>query len=86
MINLYSGRDVTEPGSYIHHMPYPCYVSDQFLFMIQHVMALCLTVSWVYSVAMLVQHIVYEKEQRLKEAIDFHVFLDSQSSEKEKDE
>lgn len=29
MINLYSGRDVVEPGSYINHMPYPCYVSDQ---------------------------------------------------------
>lgn len=41
----------------------------QFVFMIQHVMALCLTVSWVYSVAMLVQHIVYEKEQRLKEVM-----------------
>ncbi len=35
--------------------------------MIEHVMPLCLTISWVYSVAMLVQSIVYEKEQRLKE-------------------
>ncbi|CAL8135403.1 unnamed protein product [Orchesella dallaii] len=69
MINLYSGKDVIEPGSYIQLLPYPCYVSDQFVFMIQHVMALCLTVSWVYSVAMLVQHIVYEKEQRLKEGM-----------------
>jgi hypothetical protein len=31
------------------------------------VMPLCLTISWVYSVAMLVQSIVYEKEHRLKE-------------------
>lgn len=35
--------------------------------MIEHVMPLCLTISWVYTVAMLVQSIVYEKEQRLKE-------------------
>ncbi len=35
--------------------------------MIEHVMPLCLTISWVYTVAMLVQNIVYEKEQRLKE-------------------
>lgn len=39
----------------------------RFLLMIEHVMPLCLTISWVYSVAMLVQNIVYEKEQRLKE-------------------
>jgi len=37
--------------------------------MIEHVMPLCLTISWVYTVAMLVQSIVYEKEQRLKEVI-----------------
>ena len=35
--------------------------------MIEHVMPLCLTISWVYTVAMLTQSIVYEKEQRLKE-------------------
>ena len=35
--------------------------------MVEHVMPLCLTISWVYSVAMLVQSIVYEKERRLKE-------------------
>lgn len=35
--------------------------------MVEHIIPLCLTISWVYSVAMLVQRIVYEKEQRLKE-------------------
>jgi hypothetical protein len=35
--------------------------------MIEHVMPLCVTASWVYVVSMLVQSIVYEKEQRLKE-------------------
>lgn len=69
MINIHVGRDVTEPGSYVHQFPYPCYMEDQFLFMIEHVMPLCLTISWVYSVSMLVQYIVYEKEQRLKEVM-----------------
>nr|XP_042904131.1 ATP-binding cassette sub-family A member 2 isoform X3 [Parasteatoda tepidariorum] len=69
MISIYSKRDVSEPGSYIHQFPYPCYIQDQFLFMIEHVMPLCLAISWVYSVAMLVQNIVYEKEQRLKEVM-----------------
>jgi len=67
MINLFAEKKVTAPGSYMQQLPYPCYIKDEFLFMIRHVMPLCLTISWVYSVAMLVQHIVYEKEQRLKE-------------------
>ena len=37
--------------------------------MIEHVMPMCLTISWVYTIAMLVQSIVYEKEKRLKEVI-----------------
>jgi len=41
--------------------------------MIEHVMPLCLTISWVYTVAMLVQSVVYEKEQRLKEVFHFTV-------------
>lgn len=69
VIDLQVGRDVVEPGSYIQQLPYPCYVWDQFMFMIEHVMPLCLTFSWVYTVAMLVQSIVYEKEQRLKEVM-----------------
>ena len=32
-------------------------------------MPLCITVSFIYSVAILVQSIVYEKEQRLKEVM-----------------
>ena len=69
IINVHVGQDVLEPGAYIHQMPHPCYMEDQFLFMIEHVMPLCLTISWVYTVAMLVQSIVYEKEQRLKEVM-----------------
>lgn len=38
-----------------------------FLFMIKHILPMMLAISWVYWVSMLVQAIVYEKEQRLKE-------------------
>ncbi|XP_052239441.1 ATP-binding cassette sub-family A member 2-like isoform X2 [Dreissena polymorpha] len=69
IINVQVGRDVVEPGSYLIRFPYHCWLYDQFVFMIEHVMPLCLTISWVYSVAMLVQSIVYEKEQRLKEVM-----------------
>uniref|UniRef100_A0A2R5LDX6 ATP-binding cassette sub-family A member 2 n=1 Tax=Ornithodoros turicata TaxID=34597 RepID=A0A2R5LDX6_9ACAR len=69
MVNVYTGQDITAPGTYIHQFPYPCYIQDQFLFMIEHVMPLCMAISWVYSVAMLVQNVVYEKEKRLKEVM-----------------
>jgi ATP-binding cassette subfamily A (ABC1) protein 2 len=69
MISLQAGKVITDPGTYLHQMPYPCHIADQFLFIIEHVMPLCMAISWVYSVSMLVQSIVYEKEQRLKEVM-----------------
>ena len=39
------------------------------MFVIEHMMPLCMTVSWIYTVAIVVQSIVYEKEQRLKEVM-----------------
>ena len=69
IIDIQTGREVVEPGTFVQQFPYPCYMYDHFVFMIEHVMPLCLTISWVYTVAMLVQSIVYEKEQRLKEVM-----------------
>ncbi|KAK3087439.1 hypothetical protein FSP39_005943 [Pinctada imbricata] len=69
IIDMQVGRDVVEPGSYVQQFPQSCYLYDQFVSMIEHVMPLCLTISWVYTVSMLVQSIVYEKEQRLKEVM-----------------
>ena len=43
--------------------------SHSFMFIIEHMMPLCMTVSWIYTVALAVQAIVYEKEQRLKEVM-----------------
>uniref|UniRef100_UPI00358F4AA8 ATP-binding cassette sub-family A member 2 isoform X1 n=1 Tax=Myxine glutinosa TaxID=7769 RepID=UPI00358F4AA8 len=69
IIDTLVGRDVVEPGNYVQMIPYPCYTRDDFLFVIEHMMPLCLVISWVYSVSMMVQHIVTEKEQRLKEVM-----------------
>ncbi|XP_072287523.1 ATP-binding cassette sub-family A member 2 isoform X4 [Pyxicephalus adspersus] len=69
IINTIVGRDVVEPGNYVQMFPYPCYTRDDFLFVIEHMMPLCMVISWVYSVAMMIQHIVAEKEHRLKEVM-----------------
>ncbi|XP_029685458.1 ATP-binding cassette sub-family A member 2-like isoform X3 [Takifugu rubripes] len=69
IINTFVGHDVVEPGNYVQMFPYPCYTRDDFLFVIEHMMPLCMVISWVYSVAMMIQHIVSEKEQRLKEVM-----------------
>nr|XP_006817327.1 PREDICTED: ATP-binding cassette sub-family A member 2-like [Saccoglossus kowalevskii] len=62
-------RTVVEPGSYVQEFPYPCYIQDRFLFVIEHMFPIVMIISWVYYVAMLTQSIVYEKEQRLKEVM-----------------
>ncbi|XP_053182105.1 ATP-binding cassette sub-family A member 2 isoform X5 [Scomber japonicus] len=69
IINAFVGHDVVEPGNYVQMFPYPCYTRDDFLFVIEHMMPLCMVISWVYSVAMMIQHIVAEKEHRLKEVM-----------------
>ncbi|XP_022085288.1 ATP-binding cassette sub-family A member 2-like isoform X2 [Acanthaster planci] len=69
IINKWVGRRVIEPGSYMQEFPYPCFISDNFMFMIEHIMPMMLIVSWVYYVAMFTQSIVYEKEVRLKEVM-----------------
>ena len=38
-----------------------------FMFVIKHMVPLCMVISWIYTVAITVQNIVYEKERRLKE-------------------
>ncbi|XP_070532576.1 ATP-binding cassette sub-family A member 2-like [Ptychodera flava] len=63
------GRSVMEPGIYVHEDPYPCFIRDQFIYVIEHMFPIVMIISWVYYVAMLTQNIVYEKEQRLKEVM-----------------
>uniref|UniRef100_A0A671NY62 P-type phospholipid transporter n=1 Tax=Sinocyclocheilus anshuiensis TaxID=1608454 RepID=A0A671NY62_9TELE len=56
-------------GVYIQQMPYPCYVDDIFLRIMSRSMPLFMTLAWMYSVAIIIKGIVYEKEARLKETM-----------------
>ncbi|XP_062985205.1 phospholipid-transporting ATPase ABCA1 [Elgaria multicarinata webbii] len=56
-------------GVYIQQMPYPCYVDDIFLRIVSRSMPLFMTLAWIYSVAVIIKGIVYEKEARLKETM-----------------
>ncbi|XP_051513569.1 phospholipid-transporting ATPase ABCA1-like [Myxocyprinus asiaticus] len=56
-------------GVYIQQMPYPCYVDDIFLRIMSRSMPLFMTLAWMYSVAIIIKSVVYEKEARLKETM-----------------
>ncbi|XP_059140252.1 phospholipid-transporting ATPase ABCA1-like, partial [Physella acuta] len=56
-----------EPGVYTKQAPYGCYIDDRFTFAISRSLPLFMVISWIYTVAMTVKGIVYEKEERLKE-------------------
>uniref|UniRef100_A0A8C4TJI6 P-type phospholipid transporter n=1 Tax=Erpetoichthys calabaricus TaxID=27687 RepID=A0A8C4TJI6_ERPCA len=56
-------------GVYMQQMPYPCYVDDIFLRVMSRSLPLFMTLAWIYSVAIIIKGIVYEKEARLKETM-----------------
>ncbi|XP_053321852.1 phospholipid-transporting ATPase ABCA1 isoform X2 [Spea bombifrons] len=56
-------------GVYVQQMPYPCYVDDIFLRVMSRSLPLFMTLAWIYSVAVIIKGIVYEKEARLKETM-----------------
>uniref|UniRef100_A0A674N795 ATP-binding cassette, sub-family A (ABC1), member 1A n=1 Tax=Takifugu rubripes TaxID=31033 RepID=A0A674N795_TAKRU len=56
-------------GVYLQQMPYPCYVDDIFLRVMSRSMPLFMTLAWMYSVAIIIKGVVYEKEARLKETM-----------------
>uniref|UniRef100_A0A8D0ELY0 Uncharacterized protein n=1 Tax=Strix occidentalis caurina TaxID=311401 RepID=A0A8D0ELY0_STROC len=56
-------------GVYVQQMPYPCYVDDVFLRVLNRSLPLFLTLAWIYSVAMIIKGLVHEKETRLKETM-----------------
>ncbi|XP_053706907.1 phospholipid-transporting ATPase ABCA1 isoform X2 [Synchiropus splendidus] len=56
-------------GIYVQQMPYPCFVDDVFLRVSNNLLPLFMTLAWIYSVAMLIKGLVYEKEARLKETM-----------------
>nr|XP_054607334.1 retinal-specific phospholipid-transporting ATPase ABCA4 [Nothobranchius furzeri] len=56
-------------GVYLQQMPYPCYVDDLFMLMLNRCFPIFMVLAWVYSVSMIVKSIVLEKELRLKETL-----------------
>ncbi|XP_014662041.1 PREDICTED: LOW QUALITY PROTEIN: ATP-binding cassette sub-family A member 1-like [Priapulus caudatus] len=56
-------------GAYVQQFPSPCYVDDKFMYAISGSLPMFMTLAWIYSVAMIVKNIVYEKEKRLKEVM-----------------
>ncbi|XP_068781238.1 phospholipid-transporting ATPase ABCA1-like isoform X1 [Struthio camelus] len=68
IIRVQTGTEKTT-GVYVQQMPYPCYVDDIFLQVMSHSMPLFMTLAWIYSVAVIIKGIVYEKEARLKETM-----------------
>ncbi|XP_030640902.1 phospholipid-transporting ATPase ABCA1 [Chanos chanos] len=63
-----SGKDL-KTGIYVQQMPYPCYTDDIFLRVLNRSLPLFMTLAWIYSVAMIIKGVVYEKEARLKETM-----------------
>ncbi|XP_077391609.1 ATP-binding cassette, sub-family A (ABC1), member 7 isoform X2 [Festucalex cinctus] len=56
-------------GLYVQRMPYPCFVADTFLRVLNRSLPLFLILAWIYSVALIIKGMVYEKEARLKETM-----------------
>ncbi|XP_057217516.1 phospholipid-transporting ATPase ABCA1 isoform X1 [Triplophysa rosa] len=56
-------------GIYVQQMPYPCFVDDVFVRVLNRSLPLFMTLAWIYSVAMIIKGVVYEKEARLKETM-----------------
>ncbi|KAM9081600.1 phospholipid-transporting ATPase ABCA1 isoform 1-T3 [Megaptera novaeangliae] len=68
IIRVLTGTE-KKTGIYMQQMPYPCYVDDIFLRVMSRSMPLFMTLAWIYSVAVIIKGIVYEKEARLKETM-----------------
>ncbi|KAL9951119.1 hypothetical protein ACROYT_G043723 [Oculina patagonica] len=69
LMNLMLNDTITEPGVYLQEFPYPCYIEDKFVRYIGGTMPLFMTLAWIFSVAMIIKGVVYEKERRLKEVM-----------------
>ncbi|XP_065332368.1 ATP-binding cassette sub-family A member 7-like isoform X3 [Cloeon dipterum] len=62
-------KRIRTPGIFLQQFPYPCHLIDRFVLAISRTFPLFMTLSWVYTSAMIVKSIVYEKERRLKETM-----------------
>ncbi|ELU00042.1 hypothetical protein CAPTEDRAFT_153439 [Capitella teleta] len=63
------GEDITEPGINTQEFPHPCYRIDDFRFVVEHMLSLALLLTWIFTLALLVRDVLYEKETRLREVM-----------------
>ncbi|XP_068396450.1 retinal-specific phospholipid-transporting ATPase ABCA4 isoform X1 [Eschrichtius robustus] len=56
-------------GIYLQQMPYPCFVDDSFMIILNRCFPIFMVLAWIYSVSITVKSIVLEKELRLKETL-----------------
>ncbi|KAL2090306.1 hypothetical protein ACEWY4_014994 [Coilia grayii] len=68
LTRVMTGRDHST-AVYLQQMPYPCFVDDVFLRVLNRSLPMFMTTAWIYSVAMIIKCVVYEKEARLKETM-----------------
>ncbi|CAG7837226.1 unnamed protein product [Allacma fusca] len=66
-IEVKTGKLLDQHTSFIQQYPFPCHVQDFFLGVLALTFPLLMTVSWIYSAAMIIKSIVYEREHHLKE-------------------
>ncbi|CAG0880411.1 unnamed protein product [Darwinula stevensoni] len=57
------------PGILLQQFPYPCFTRDRFVLAISRTFPTFMVLAWVYTAAMIIRSVVYEKEQRLKETM-----------------
>ncbi|XP_034242493.1 phospholipid-transporting ATPase ABCA1-like isoform X2 [Thrips palmi] len=70
ILELHTGKaGDSNPGRILKQYPYPSYIYDQFIKAISNTFPMFMVLAWVFTAAMAVKSIVYEKEQRIKETL-----------------
>eukprot|EP00050_Salpingoeca_kvevrii_P017794 m.68315 g.68315 ORF g.68315 m.68315 type:complete len:2462 (-) comp7733_c0_seq1:119-7504(-) len=68
-IELRAPANASLPNVFLNEFPTPAYVSDFFTVSLGAMMPLLLVLAWVYSISIITKDIVYEKELRLRQAL-----------------
>ncbi|XP_048195511.1 ATP-binding cassette sub-family A member 13 isoform X4 [Perognathus longimembris pacificus] len=67
IIMVQTGQDALEPTTQTQAAPYPCHTSDLFLNNVGFFFPLIMMLTWMVSVASMVQKLVYEREIQIEE-------------------
>ena len=69
VINQQLNVSVNAPGGYLQPFPFPCYVSDDFLLVLQGVLPLVLVISSSLAVSLLARVLTFEREHKLQDML-----------------